>query len=211
MELILASASPRRKELLEQLGLTFEIIPAQGEEIIRSTKPDRVVQDLALQKAQEVAAGILNRYYIGEKELNRETMILGADTVVATADTILGKPADEREAEGMLMTLQGRTHQVYTGVCAITIFQKDRKPQDARIINFSEKTDVTLFPMTQKEIRDYIRTGDPLDKAGAYGIQGIFAKHIEKIDGDYNNVVGLPIGRLWQMCLRKEEGSKYQM
>lgn len=202
MKIVLASASPRRKELLEQLGLEFEVIPAYKEEKFVSVKPSEVVRNLALQKAQEVAALVLNRYYIGDKNLEEETMILGADTVVTTKDIILGKPKDKKDAEQMLWHLQGRTHQVYTGVCAITIFQEGKEPKEANIVNFCEKTEVTLFPMKIEEIRAYIETGEPMDKAGGYGIQGEFAKYIEKIEGDYNNVVGLPVGRIWQMCLK---------
>lgn len=102
----------------------------------------------------------------------------------------------------MLTSLQGNTHQVYTGVCTITIFRDGKEPKDATVVNFSEKTNVTVFEMTDDEIKEYVQSGEPMDKAGAYGIQGVFAKYIEKIEGDYNNVVGLPIGRVWQVCMK---------
>ena len=181
-KLILASASPRRKELLEQVGAIFEIIPAKGEEVITKENPHEVVMELALQKAKEVADGQDN-----------EHIILGADTVVVYDNKILGKPKDKADAVRILIQLSGNTHSVYTGVA---IIQKTNGTE--QISNFYEETKVTMYPMSQAEIEAYVETQEPMDKAGAYGIQGQGAIYIEKIAGDYNNVVGLPIARIYQ-------------
>lgn len=182
IRIILASASPRRKDLLEQAGASFEIIPSVGEEIITTKIPDKEVEELSRQKAGEIEARVLG-----------PAIIIGADTVVAIDGEILGKPKDEEDAVRMLSNLQGRTHQVYTGVTVII-----RTDSQKEYITFSESTSVTMYPMTDEEIRGYVRTGEPMDKAGAYGIQGLSAVYIQKIDGDYNNVVGLPLARLYQ-------------
>lgn len=180
MKLILASASPRRKELLEQIGLTFSVIPAKGEETITKKQPHEVVMELSEQKALEVADC-----------LTQECLVIGADTVVAVDGAILGKPKDEEDALKMLWNLQGRTHEVYTGVTLC-------KTAGAEKYTFYEKTEVTMYPATKEELIAYIKTGEPMDKAGAYGIQGIGAKLVEKINGDYNNVVGLPVARVFR-------------
>ena len=181
MKLILASASPRRRELLEKTGMKFEILPARGEEVITKTVPREVVEELSLQKAKEIAEG-----------QQEECIVLGADTVVAKDGQIMGKPKDEAEAFRMLDALAGNVHQVYTGVTLI------RTGAEEKIITFSEETEVYFYPMTEEEIGAYIATGDCMDKAGAYGIQGDFAIHVKGIRGDYYNVVGLPIGKVWQ-------------
>lgn len=194
-QIILASNSPRRKELLEQVGVEFEVCPAKGEEVISKTKPQEVVMELAAQKAQEVAAMILA---YGERHPDtttpQELLVIGADTVVSYEGKILGKPKDETEAEEMLTMLSGNTHEVYTGAALVFIDPSGR----AGMHTFYECTRVTMYPVSQKEIKRYIATGDPMDKAGAYGIQGAFAIHIKEIAGDYNNVVGLPVARLYQ-------------
>lgn len=185
MKFILASASPRRKELLEQIGLEFEIIPACGEEQIKGTLPWDVVQDLSRQKAEEIA-----------KKRTAEQMpelIIGADTVVAWEDQILGKPKDEKDAYRMISLLQGRTHKVYTGVTFIL-----REDGNTQVHSFYEETEVTMYPMTENERRYYVETKEPVDKAGGYGIQGKCAVFIEKINGDYNNVVGLPVAKIYR-------------
>lgn len=181
MKLILASASPRRKELLEKIGKEFEIIPAKGEEIITKELPWEVVEELSLQKAKEIA-----------KKQTDECIVIGADTIVAKDEQIMGKPKDESDAYRMLSRIAGDTHQVYTGVTLI------RTGAEEKVITFVEKTDVLLYPMSDSEIKAYIATKDPLDKAGAYGIQGDFAVHVKEIRGDYYNVVGLPIGKVYQ-------------
>lgn len=179
MELVLASASPRRRELLHQVGLSPVIEPSHVDELILSTAPDEAVKELSLQKARDVAF-----HYEGT-----DAVILGADTVVSVDHEILGKPRNTEEAFSMLKELQGRTHQVYTGVTLIFA-------ESGETLTFSEKTEVQVYPMTEQQIRRYIATGEPMDKAGAYGIQGFFAAYVSGIEGDYNNVVGLPVARI---------------
>lgn len=181
--IILASASPRRRELLEQIGLQFEVLPGRGEERITKERPNEVVEELSVQKAAEAAAEIA------------DGLILGADTVVCLDDEIMGKPKNEAEAHRMLASLQGRSHSVYTGV---TVLVKE----DGALIasrTFSRETKVRVCAMTGEEIDRYIATGEPMDKAGAYGIQGRFAAYVDSIAGDYNNVVGLPVSAVWQV------------
>lgn len=187
-KIILASASPRRKELLEQIGLSFQIEPARGEEHITSVIPREVVEELSYQKAMEVA----------ELHRDEDALILGADTIVVYDNQIMGKPADEEEAKAMLRQLSGKTHCVFTGVTAVLWENKEKT-----VRTFSEKTEVTFYPMSEEEIMFYVKIREPMDKAGAYGIQGIGAKYIQAICGDYNNVVGLPVARLYQEVLRE--------
>ena len=182
--IILASGSPRRKELLAQVGISFEIVKAEGEEIINTTVPEEAVKELSRQKAREVAAR------------TDGDVVIGADTVVAADHQILGKPKDQEDAVRMIRMLQGRTHQVLTGVTVI-LRDEVRKKE----IYFAETTHVHVYPMTEEQIRDYVASGEPMDKAGAYGIQGLFAAYVSGIEGDYNNVVGLPVGRLYQEVL----------
>lgn len=182
-KIILASGSPRRKELLAQIGVTFEIVKAEGEEIIHSAVPTEVVTELSGQKAQEVA------------EKCDGDVIIGADTVVAADGLILGKPKDKEDAVRMLRLLQGKDHEVITGV---TVILKDMQ----KTVQFAEVTKVHVFPMTEEQMKAYAESGEPMDKAGAYGIQGLFAAFVSGIEGDYNNVVGLPIGRLYQEVLK---------
>lgn len=187
--IILASASPRRRELLAQAGMQFTVIPSKGEEIITSTHPAEVVEELSLQKAQEVADRIL----IGKSEETTDlTVVIGADTVVACDHRILGKPVDHEDAHRMIGMLQGRVHQVYTGV---TLIVKDQKG-DIHTRTFSECTDVDVCEMSDDEVESYISTPEPYDKAGAYAIQGSFGIYIRGIRGCYYNVMGLPISRL---------------
>lgn len=176
-KMILASASPRRRELLEQAGIPFEVMVSHAQETITKEEPGEIVEGLSRCKAGAVAA------------IYPDRTVLGADTIVVLDGEILGKPQDEQDARRMLAALQGRTHQVYTGVTLM---------RGERIHSFYEKTDVEVYPMTEEEIEAYVQSGDCMDKAGGYGIQGRFAIHIRGINGDYNNVVGLPIGRLWQ-------------
>ncbi len=194
-QIILASQSPRRKELLEQIGLEFEICPAKGEEIITKNIPEEVAQELSLQKAKEVAA-MVSQYGEKHRELMtpQDILVIGADTIVAIDDKILGKPKDEADAYRMLSMLSGRKHAVYTGVTFVFI----DKCGKAGAHTFFEKTEVQMKELNEEEINRYVATGDSLDKAGAYGIQGRCAIYIEKIDGDYNNVVGLPVARIYK-------------
>lgn len=186
MRIILASASPRRKELLTQIGMTYEVAPSTVEEKMEGTLPEEIVQGLSAQKAEDVCGKFLER---GEEDF----LVIGADTVVALDGSVMGKPADREDACRMLGLLQGKTHQVYTGVALIA-----KEAGKERLEVFAEKTDVTFYPMTEKEIQEYIDTGESMDKAGAYGIQGRAAVYIQKICGDYNNVVGLPVAKLYQ-------------
>ena len=179
-KLILASGSPRRKELLAQIGLEFEVMVSDAKEVMTITHPGEVVKELSKCKAMAVALKL--------KEDQDNTIVIGADTVVAKENRILGKPKDEEDAFQMLHMLQGQTHQVYTGV---TLICGEKK------VSFYEKSDVTVYPMTNEEIWEYIHTGEPMDKAGAYGIQGYFAKYIREIQGEYTTIVGLPLGRVW--------------
>lgn len=185
MELILASASPRRKELLEKIGLPFTVQPAMGEERITQKSPAAVVMELSRQKAEEIAAA-----------QTEDCVIIGADTVVAKGEKIMGKPKDAADAKQMLRSIADDCHQVYTGV---TLIRTGAHPQS---VTFQEKTDVFLYPISDAELDAYIASGDPMDKAGAYGIQGDFAIYVKCIAGDYYNVVGLPIGRVYQELKR---------
>ncbi|MCD8365503.1 MAG: Maf family protein [Clostridiales bacterium] len=193
-KIILASASPRRKELLARIGLEFEVVPSRTEEVITKEIPSEIVRKLAAQKACAVAKDIGQDALRSEQD--KSFLVIGADTIVVYEGKIMGKPADEEDACRMLRTLSGKTHQVYTGVCLIRLGKEGKKERV-----FSEKTDVTFYPMTDDEIQEYVATGDPLDKAGAYGIQGICGKYIRGIRGDCNNVVGLPIARLYHEML----------
>lgn len=183
MKIILASASPRRRELLSQIGIKFEIQVSDVEEHVESDCPSEVVRELSRQKAAAVAA-------VAEEG----TLVIGADTVVSCDGEILGKPVDEEDARRMLRLLSGRSHEVYTGV---TLVCRQEGGQE-KVHTFCECTQVNFAPMTEEEIACYVATKDPLDKAGAYGIQGFCARYITGICGDYNNVVGLPVGRLYQ-------------
>lgn len=185
-QVILASGSPRRREILAQAGFTFQIIKSVGEEQIRFENPSEVVMDLSAQKAKEVYASILS----GTNELDADApcLVIGADTVVALDGIILGKPKDEADAFRMLKMLQGRAHEVYTGVTLIDQTAGENMQQ-----SFFVETKVYFKPLTDAQILTYIATGEPMDKAGSYGIQGVFREHIEKIEGDYLNVVGFPL------------------
>ena len=181
-KIILASASPRRRELLEWAGVNFQVVTGNGEENITETEPSRIVEELSAEKAFQVAETI------SEEE---GTVVIGADTIVSFQGKILGKPSDKADSRKTLEMLQGNTHQVYTGV-TIAFFREGRLHRRS----FSECTDVTLYPVSEEEIEAYIETGDPADKAGSYGIQGPFGIYVKEIRGDYHNVVGLPVARL---------------
>lgn len=184
MRIILASQSPRRKVLLEQLGLPFEIHPSGIEELITSDVPETIVADLASQKALDVAKHFTNDY-----------LILGADTIVVQDNKILGKPLSARDAKETLLRLSGETHSVFTGVALI---HWDQTLNQSACYTFVEETKVTFSSLLEEEIDAYIQTGSPMDKAGAYGIQDDWgAVFVEKIDGDFYNVVGLPLNRLY--------------
>lgn len=188
---ILASASPRRRELLEQVGFSFEILPSACEEKVTAKNPAAVVEELSRQKAEEVFARVADP--ASGQETEEELTVVGADTVVAADGCILGKPRDEEEACRMLRQLQGRSHQVYTGV-TLCVLRQGKKS----VKTFHECTEVTFYPLEEARIKSYVETGEPMDKAGAYGIQGRGALFVERIAGDYNNVVGLPVARLFR-------------
>lgn len=177
-EIILASASPRRKELLSTAGIEFTVKVADVEEKIDDgLTPAEVVRSLALQKAQAVA------------DKNPEAIVIGADTIVVLDDVILGKPQSEENAVEMLTSLSGRSHTVYTGVALI---------KGDKVRNFCEATQVEFYDLTKEDIDSYVATKDCMDKAGAYGIQTNGCVLIRKIDGDYFNVVGLPVSKVYR-------------
>lgn len=195
-KILLASASPRRKEILQKAGVRFSVSVSQEEERITKSAPDEVVEELAGKKA----------YAVLKQNQEEGILVIGADTVVSLDGEILGKPKDEEEAVSVLMRLQGRTHEVYTGVAVLRMENGEIKEHV-----FSECTKVEFYPVSRKEIEDYVATREPMDKAGSYGIQGAFSAYVKGIRGDYYNVVGLPVGRLfWEMkkagiSLREED------
>lgn len=179
MALILASASPRRRDFLKQMGISFRVCPARGEEKIEpGWRPEEIASRLAKQKAWEVASR------------HPKDTVIGADTIVVLGDEVLGKPKDKEQAAHMLHMLSGRTHQVMTGVWVIV---------DGKGYGFVQKTEVTFYHLTALDIRRYVKTGEPMDKAGAYGIQGLGMTLVKSINGDYSNVVGLPVARLLRL------------
>lgn len=180
--IILASGSPRRKELLSQIGLEFKVITSNVSEDTSLTSPEDMVKELAYNKGMAV-------YQTLPDEEKQDSIVISADTIVYHNGKVLLKPVDERDAFNILKSLSGEKHDVFTGV-----FIKSRDFSSS----FCEKTSVELFNISDEEIRYYIASGEPFDKAGAYGIQGLFARYIKGIEGDYNNVVGLPVGRLYQ-------------
>ncbi|MBL7996362.1 septum formation inhibitor Maf [bacterium] len=176
--IILASASPRRAQILSQIGFNFKAVPSSIEETFTNHDPVQVARELAMNKAKEVA------------EIYPESIVIGADTIVFLNNQILGKPASEAEAIDMLRSLSGNTHVVYT---AFAIIQKCVNKQ---IVDF-ETTEVTFRNISDEEIGVYVRSGSPMDKAGAYGIQDQSAVFVQKITGDFYNVVGLPISKIY--------------
>lgn len=185
-KIILASASPRRKELLEKNGVSFDVVIGSGEERITRTDPWEIVEELSAAKACAAAQII-------QQEAPQGTLVIGADTIVSFQGEILGKPVDEKDAVETLRKLQGNTHQVYTGV---TFYIK--RADEWIFHSFHECTDVCFYPADEEEILQYVETKEPMDKAGSYGIQGLWAIHVKGICGDYNNVVGLPVARVFQ-------------
>ena len=206
VRLVLASASPRRRELLSQIGLEFTVMPSTKEENAKTTEAGALVQELSRQKAvdiwEQLSGGQGQNPDADQEQISEETqepnlngkrqpelLVIGADTVVCCEGKILGKPHSREAAAEMLTALQGRSHEVYTGV---TLYSQ------SETVTFFECTQVEFYPMTEVEISEYIDSKEPMDKAGAYGIQGLGARFVKDIRGDYNNVVGLPVGRLYQ-------------
>ena len=181
-EIILASGSPRRRELMELGGLTFRVVPAVGEEKTKAVLPGDIVEHLARHKAEEVFS------------LYPDKLIIGADTIVWAGGRVLGKPSNKDEARNMISLLQGKTHEVYTGVA----LSWTDEAGEHHCETFHEKTEVICYPMTAAEEEAYINTDEPYDKAGGYAIQGGFARYVQAIRGDYYTVMGLPLARLYQ-------------
>ena len=183
--IVLASASPRRSELLRQIGIDFKVISSEVEEVFdQSLLPEELVQKLSFQKADDVAGKL--------QKIGRETcLVIGADTIVL-GEKVLGKPCDRLQAYSMLKSLSGRWHDVITGVTIIDTASN-------KAISSFERTKVKMRDLSDREIDAYIATGEPMDKAGAYGIQGVGAVLVERIEGCYFNVVGLPLTRLAMM------------
>ncbi len=208
--MILASGSPRRRDLLEQAGLEFEVIVSDVEEIVTKTNPDEVVLELSEQKCAAVANDFMQNVPSNLGNIiDLETggiLVIGADTVVSLDNKILGKPEDAKDALKMLMNLSGRVHEVYTGVTCKVLkynsFTEGMLEMDS--FSFFVETKVNMYPFDEYEALDYIATGEPMDKAGAYGIQGIGERLVESINGDYNNVVGLPLSRLMKELAERE-------
>ena len=181
IKIILASGSPRRKELLAQAGYDFDVCPSLSDEDLEPMAPSEYVMLLAKKKADEVCNRII-----------AQDVVLGADTVVSLNGRILGKPYDYDDAYNTLNSLSDQTHQVYTGVCLIYVNGRAKSSS-----SFYEKTDVTFYPVSHDEIIQYLATNEPFDKAGSYGIQGKGGLFVKGIEGDHNNVVGLPLARVY--------------
>ncbi|NLY43651.1 MAG: septum formation inhibitor Maf [Clostridiaceae bacterium] len=186
IKIFLASASPRRQELLQQIGLKFEVMPSNiDENIDKNEPPERIVQQLAYSKARDVS-----------QRISEPGIVIGADTIVVHGGTVLGKPKDDREAFMMLKSLSGDVHTVFTGFSIINTYS-------GKTVNGYEQTLVKFREISDEDIQKYIRTGEPMDKAGAYGIQKKGSMLVDRIEGDYFNVVGLPVAKIaW--ILQKE-------
>jgi septum formation protein len=192
--LVLASASPRRQELLRNAGIKFAVQPANINEAPRSGESPR---DCAERLAREKALAVFQN--------QPQNFVLGADTIVVVDDMFLGKPNDGKDAARMLRLLSGRTHTVITGICLVSPVADRGSRTDRESNTASEITQVSMSRISDDEIRDYVATGEPMDKAGAYAIQGQASRWILRIDGDYSNVVGLPVSRVYAML--REQGA----
>ncbi|MGN0164925.1 MAG: Maf family protein [Lachnospiraceae bacterium] len=184
---VLASASPRRKELLKMVIEQYDVIVSDCEEKYVSEKPDEIVKELAILKGQAVA-----------ERVAPGTIVVAADTIVWADEKVLGKPVDYNDAVAMLRLLSNNTHQVYTGVCVIL-----KKEDGYETGTFAEETKLKVSPLTDREINDYLIKEEPYDKAGGYGIQGSFSKFVDSLTGDYNNVVGFPVHRFYEYIKQK--------
>lgn len=184
IKIILASASPRRKELLTQIGVKFEIMISDKETDIDSTDPVKACEKQAMQKALDIEEKAALKY-------REDYIIIAADTIVALEDTILGKPKDKEDARLMLERISGKKHKVYTAVCVFNSRLKTHK-------SFVEETAVEVAELSKKDIDFYLSKDEAYDKAGAYAIQGLFSRYIVGIEGDYYNVMGLPVGRVYR-------------
>lgn len=184
IKIILASASPRRKELLTQIGVKFEIMISDKETDIDSTDPIKACEKQAMQKALDIEEKAALKY-------KEDYIIIAADTIVALEDSILGKPKDKEDARLMLERISGKKHKVYTAVCVFNSRLKTHK-------SFVEETAVEVAELSKEDIDFYLSDGEAYDKAGAYAIQGLFSRYIVGIEGDYYNVMGLPVGRVYR-------------
>lgn len=193
-KVILASGSPRRKEIMDIMGIKYEVISSDVKEEVHETEPAAMVKALAILKSNAVA-DIINK----EKQKDQEYIIIGADTMVFYEENALGKPKDVEDAVRMISMLSGNTHEVYTGV-GIVILHYDGTREE---LSTAVSTKVSVQDMTIAQIREYVATGEPMDKAGAYAIQGQFGIYIKEIQGDYYNVVGFPIAKIYSMLLKK--------
>ncbi len=189
-KIILASQSPRRRELLKMIGMDFEAIPSDCDENISAENPGDLVEKLSLLKCGSVADGLCSGIIRPDDPSDEGYIVIGSDTIVVLDGEILGKPADEADAFLTLKRLKNNTHTVFTGVSI-------RDTSTGKVKTFHEETKVTFFDVSDEEIKNYVATKDPLDKAGSYGVQGIGAFLVKKIEGDYFTVVGLPVGRLF--------------
>lgn len=190
VKIILASASPRRKELLEQIGVDFEIAVSDKETEIDCVDPIEACRKQAYSKAVDIVEKSRLKYS------DKDFAVISADTIVAIEGKILGKPKDKSDARQMLETLSGRKHRVYT---AVFIYNSLKDSYES----FVEDTPVEVARLSSEEIEDYLKKKEPYDKAGAYAIQGYFSRYIVGIEGDYYNVMGLPVGRLYRDYLKK--------
>ena len=188
IKIILASNSPRRRELLSQVGLSFQVITSNIDEHTALTAPKDIVMDLSMQKVMAV----VDEYTFDNDE---SILFIGSDTVVAKDKLVLGKPIDEKDAYNMLTIISNTYHNVYTGV-SMLMFKGDKLMWQE---SFAEDTKVYIDELSDEAKKLYIASGDPMDKAGSYGIQGSFAAYVSRIEGDYNNVVGLPVAKLCKL------------
>lgn len=184
IKIILASASPRRSELLTQIGVKFEIMISDKETDIDSSNPVKACEKQAMQKALDIEEKAALKY-------REDYIIIAADTIVALEDTILGKPKDKEDARLMLERISGKKHKVYTAVCVFNSRLKTHK-------SFVEETAVEVAELSKEDIDFYLSKDEAYDKAGAYAIQGLFSRYIVGIEGDYYNVMGLPVGRVYR-------------
>ncbi|MCR5432299.1 MAG: Maf family protein [Lachnospiraceae bacterium] len=194
-KIVLASGSPRRREIMDLVGAEYIVIPSDKEEDMSGHEPARLVEKLSKMKAEDVASKVKGRIDIGSLSKDYlNSVVIGCDTVVAYEGKILGKPHNEERAFEMIRDFAGKSHHVFTGVCLIVI----ENGRITQTVNYSVPTTVNVSPMTDDEIRSYIATGETLDKAGAYAIQGRFCPYIESIEGDYYNIVGYPVSSIYR-------------
>lgn len=198
--IVLASESPRRKEIMDQMGIGYVAIPSHAKEVVTETSPSDIVIALASLKAKDVASKLNNNQYIDKQLKDKEkVIIIGADTMVFHRGQAFGKPKDRSDAIRMLKSLSDDSHEVKTGVCIIIRNNTDNIEDET--LTFDVSTEVIIQPLTTKQIEDYVDTGEPMDKAGAYAIQGGFGIYIKEIHGDYYNIVGFPIAKIYEQLL----------